>query len=565
MLTPDHPWLLLGGTTRSVPTTWFIVLKPGSPLIPSTLPPGSRADGERCGETLKNLFENAKDPDKVFVGLVEQNDPLDKFCLEAYCESYGVKAIKRVKVREDVNKIVTLPSERAKCPHYEQVRLVGLHHYAAKGPMWARSLSRKVLGNEEYCMQVDAHSDFAPNWDELAKSEWKQTRNEFAVISHVPPRLAVKEEASSKVPRQCRVYFRDNGFPVRPCRQALPALRCTASHSHFCLDLVFLCVQDYEVFDEAGGVTGLDAPLLAYTWSAAFSFAKCHLEESAPYDPFAWFAQPIEQFSRFARFWTRGYVQNGVGSARVTIAILTPFSIRRRYDVYTPTSIIAYHNYGTQENGHGNNEWFQRQRERFRKEALQRVKTLVSLEGGLTTHKAQANMGIYGIGKRRTVQQLLDFTGVSGISKTGNKGKACGQVTYVPYDAKISPTANLHENPDDLDPQPEYPLRTKLIYYEQVDVQYASPLVGIAVHSNGSVGQIVSSTDRMLQPPGGAAVGPADASVDSNLPSLSTLLLLWCFGLVVWCTVFMNPMAVDAQAVKRKIKKKVKEANFKDV
>jgi hypothetical protein len=53
-------------------------------------------------------------------------------------------------------------------------------------------------------------------------------------------------------------------------------------------------------------VSGLDAPLLSYSWSAAFSFAKCHLEESAPYDPFSWYSQPIEQISRFARFWTRG-------------------------------------------------------------------------------------------------------------------------------------------------------------------------------------------------------------------------------------------------------------------
>ena len=29
----------------------------------------------------------------------------------------------------------------------------------------------------------------------------------------------------------------------------------------------------------------LEKPLLSHSWSAAFSFAKCHLEEVAPYDP----------------------------------------------------------------------------------------------------------------------------------------------------------------------------------------------------------------------------------------------------------------------------------------
>lgn len=46
-------------------------------------------DGERCGETLKSIFENAKNPDKVIVGLAEQNAPDDAFCLAEYCKKYG--------------------------------------------------------------------------------------------------------------------------------------------------------------------------------------------------------------------------------------------------------------------------------------------------------------------------------------------------------------------------------------------------------------------------------------------------------------------------------------------
>jgi hypothetical protein len=46
-------------------------------------------DGERCGDTLKSIFENAKDPSRVFVGVVEQNQPTDKGCIEQYCNSFG--------------------------------------------------------------------------------------------------------------------------------------------------------------------------------------------------------------------------------------------------------------------------------------------------------------------------------------------------------------------------------------------------------------------------------------------------------------------------------------------
>lgn len=46
-------------------------------------------DGERCAATLKSIFENAKNPDKVVVGLIESVAPDDILCLEAYCKENG--------------------------------------------------------------------------------------------------------------------------------------------------------------------------------------------------------------------------------------------------------------------------------------------------------------------------------------------------------------------------------------------------------------------------------------------------------------------------------------------
>lgn len=47
-------------------------------------------DGERCAETLRSIFENAKHPEKVFVGVVEQNGYEDANCLDNYCKFYGM-------------------------------------------------------------------------------------------------------------------------------------------------------------------------------------------------------------------------------------------------------------------------------------------------------------------------------------------------------------------------------------------------------------------------------------------------------------------------------------------
>ena len=75
---------------------------------------------------------------------------------------------------------------------------------------------RKILGNEEFCLQIDAHSQFALEWDDKLKHEWAATGNEFGVISTVPTAIADREggEGINTVPRQCMVQFQEIGIPV---------------------------------------------------------------------------------------------------------------------------------------------------------------------------------------------------------------------------------------------------------------------------------------------------------------------------------------------------------------
>jgi hypothetical protein len=128
--------------------------------------------------------------------------------------------LKKVNIRKDATKVVELPALQD-CPRRDQIRLVSYHYYSAKGPMTARALSRKVLGNEEFCMQIDAHTSFAKNWDEIVKEEWKNTGNEFGIISTVPPPKGEQDRyqpggaKENEVPRQCKITFQFNGIPVR--------------------------------------------------------------------------------------------------------------------------------------------------------------------------------------------------------------------------------------------------------------------------------------------------------------------------------------------------------------
>ena len=179
-------------------------------------------DGERCGKTLVEIFTKAKDPSKVIVGIIEQNYEDDVMCIESYCKEMGVdKIYRRQSIRKDTTKIIAKPV-KAECPHIDRIRKLSIHNVAAKGPVYARSMTRKLLANEEFCLQIDAHSKFIPNWDDIIKHEWAATKNEFGIISTVPPSVNDydSKDIQHEVPRHCLVQFAEIGIPVRSFRLA---------------------------------------------------------------------------------------------------------------------------------------------------------------------------------------------------------------------------------------------------------------------------------------------------------------------------------------------------------
>lgn len=89
------------------------------------------------------------------------------------------------------------------------------------------------------------------------------------------------------------------------------------------------------------------------------------------------------------------------------------------YDVYTPTQNIVYHNFQPNPDGHGTMEWLKPRYERFRQDALKRVRSMLELPDGLPDFN-HANLGIYGLGKRRTLEQLSKFVKID-MSTLGSR------------------------------------------------------------------------------------------------------------------------------------------------
>lgn len=58
------------------------------------------------------------------------------------------------------------------CPHADQVKMLRVSSEDAKGPTYGRYLGSKLVGEEEFCMQIDAHMDFENDWDKQLLDMW---------------------------------------------------------------------------------------------------------------------------------------------------------------------------------------------------------------------------------------------------------------------------------------------------------------------------------------------------------------------------------------------------------
>lgn len=457
-------------------------------------------DGKRCGVTLKSIFDNAENPASIIVGLVEQNSETDIKCLDHYCHLHGFDITttkssggdETTKQKSNSNKNSSLQQQLAKsqCPYYHNVRQISVFDIAASGPVAARALMRKILGDEEFCLQIDAHSELTSSWDKIALDEWHSIGNDFAVLSTLPASFNDQFSYESRkdgiyygrVPRICTIDYNPASVPYFPFKP------------------------------EDAIAENLEKPLLSLGWNAGFSFHKCHLEEAVPYDSYLKFAFDVEEFNRLARMWTRGY------------------------DVYTPTRNIVYHRYGDHPDGiNGKQEWGSHpQSNDLRLASIKRMMVLLSM--GVHADRenfdsSRANMGIYGLGKRRTMNQFEKFIGMN-VRKSLEQDAPCGMLQYVPYELDKSPGAmdNMYEHADNLDSQPEFPKRS---YSQQ-------PLLAgdlkhhlLMEHLGGESSTTLNSNDIENAFFKGSLI-------DTNGLSVVMMFLLWSLGLLIWYFMFIS-------------------------
>lgn len=293
---------------------------------------------EQLERTVRTCLANAKNPENIKIGICWQYD-----------ESENLNMFDGDS-RIQTHKVYWKDAEGSVC--------------------WARKLiQEKFFRDEDFYMQVDSHTIFAVNWDELLINMYHQLPTRKGIISVGPP------------------YYYDMSAPA-----ALPPRPedITESRSD---GLLYDCVVQKQKIDDINPGTSyftygflpaenLNKPIPARHISAAIVFAPGDWVREVPYDPNLYFHG--EEATLALRSWTRGW------------------------DIFNPNGFVAWHlKYYFPDRLRHWNTFDQNIIDNLSSKSYQRFcKILRSDDGG-------KDLGIYGLGDERTVEDWEIYSGVS--------------------------------------------------------------------------------------------------------------------------------------------------------
>lgn len=198
-----------------------------------------------CRWTVKDLFEKARHPDRVTVGLCLQLVPGED---------------------EDCELVTDRP---------DQCRVIHVHAKDSQGACWARSKVQSLWQGEDYVLQIDSHMRFVEGWDELLIAMLAECPSPRAVLSTYP-------------------------MAYEPPDQLAPPVVVTIMAKAFDESgvLMFRSRGDAPVDDPPPPVP---TPFVA----AGLLFGPGRIVEDVPYDPRLYFQG--EEITLAVRLWTHGW------------------------------------------------------------------------------------------------------------------------------------------------------------------------------------------------------------------------------------------------------------------
>lgn len=240
-------------------------------------------------QTLRFAFDNAANPDKLFIGAIVQNcfglDGGDKPCRT------GVEVVGTNKQGRPITKVSNAPpdvngievfcadSKYTKYCDRNQIRVLYVDESEALGPAMARYLASKLWGGETYYMQVDSHLQFAKNWDRDYIIEVKATKNyPKSILSSYPPGFT-------------NSIGRSPGTKLCTCQFS------TSDVEH---SIIRINTGTNYIGDE-------QHPSQIAFIAAGFFFARAEFLKDVPFDPYLPWCFMGEEITLSMRAWTAGW------------------------------------------------------------------------------------------------------------------------------------------------------------------------------------------------------------------------------------------------------------------
>lgn len=298
---------------------------------------------------------------KIFVNIVSYRDPLlwdtINSCLDN-CSDPG---------RLHFGIVDQSDSEYDIQKHYARDQITYFHMSPkySRGPCWARSMAYSFYNGQDYFLQVDSHTVFDKNWDTKLLNTLAECQKENikSILSSYPPEFQFVDDTVVK-------------------------------NSTVGIVTIFRPKDDAAITEENPSfsfkgytVRGTD-PVKGFHIAGGFIFGPAEFISQVPYDPAMYFLG--EEQNLAVRAWTSGW------------------------DIYQTSDIPVYHLYHTKTKRplHWDKDddlnrpvrWYELQ-----KKSRQRLADLVF---------QRKNLGIYGLGTVRSIQDFAEFSGIDYTNET---------------------------------------------------------------------------------------------------------------------------------------------------
>lgn len=351
------------------------------------------------GKSMMSAFDHAKDPSKLFIGAIVQNC----FGLDGTVCKTGLQVVGKDKNGRDTTSVSPKPPDENGieefCNHENykkycdsgQVRVMYVHDTDALGPQTARFYASKLWGGETFFMQMDAHLEFAPNWEQYYIDEARAAKNyPKSVLSAYPPGFKEYDgsfKGGSRGERLCGAHFSPS--PVEYQILRIEQLGLTPWEAEYPTQVPFM--------------------------AAGFFFAHSSLLRDVPFDPYAPWCFMGEEIALSLRAWTNGW------------------------DIYAPRKNVIAHQYRPgrlglpkfwesvgRDSGRGSLNT------RLQKHVLRRVKHMLAYPTDTTETMqkegdsiALYNFEHYSMGHERLLEDYLKWTKINPSKLTTGKIEWC--------------------------------------------------------------------------------------------------------------------------------------------